>query len=81
MKLIPNDISVTEQFEIYNRFIEMVIQWDGRYPFDPKHINTKRLLKESGVKCYHVSNANRLAGFEIVDHKKYMVFVLKYARG
>ena len=79
MKLIPNDISVTEQFELYNRFIEMVIKWDGRYPFDPKHIDTVKLLSDSGIKCYHASYANRLAGFEVIDQQKYTIFLLKYS--
>lgn len=80
IKLIPNDITVSEQFEKYNYFMEMVRRWDSRFPWDPKKIDTARLLKESGVRCYLANYNSRLAGLEIIDTRAYIFFVLKWAR-
>lgn len=85
IKLIPNNLTVSEQFAKYNQFIEMVQRWDGRVPWDAvpwdaKRIDTDRLLKESGVRCYLANYNTRLAGLEIVDTRAYIFFVLKWAR-
>lgn len=75
MKLIPNNIDVTEQFVILNRFLDMVERWQ-KYAIE-NDIDATELLEASGVKCYKINK--RLAGFEIVDFEKYLMFVLKYS--
>jgi hypothetical protein len=76
-KLIPNNITVSEQFVILTNFMTIVSKWDkGQFP-----CNVDKLLEDSGVKCTHLGprRRHRLGGFEVVDEKKYLFFVLKWS--
>ena len=82
MRLIPNNIDVSEQFKIRYRFIEMVSRWydevnhENSYLEDIAFINTTLLLKESGIRCHYVTG--NLAGFFLEDEQQYIAFTLKY---
>ena len=75
-KLIPNNITVSEQFVILTNFMTMVSKWDrGQFP-----CSVAKLLEDSGVKCTHLGpHRHRLGGFEVIDEKKYLFFVLKWS--
>lgn len=81
MKLIPNDISVTQQFKILGEFLKLVEKWAGVEPYQlgPVYVDldVDQLLKDSGVKCQIMGN--RLTGFDIVDDKAYLLFLLKWS--
>ena len=76
VKLIPSDISISEQLERRNRFVAMVERWNRCSIYSGK-INVKQLLIDSGVRCYYVGE--NLAGFEILDEEDFMLFILKWA--
>jgi hypothetical protein len=83
MKLIPNNVDIMEQFRIRNEFMEMVDSWlIDKYPGEilSDDLLPGELLNASGVRCHLVkNNANRvLAGFEIVDKKRYAWWLLKW---
>lgn len=81
MKLIPNDITVEQQFKILGKFLRLVENWAGvpRYNIDQIcfEIDVDELLKDSGVKCQLLNN--RLVGFEIVNKQAYLMFMLRWS--
>ena len=76
-KLIPNDITVSEQHAHRDQFMSMVRRWSDSY----EKYDVDALLEDSGVKCYYVRAISMqcLAGFEVVDEQKYMWFKLKWS--
>ena len=77
MKLIPNDITVSEQHAIRDRFSNQVDKWEETQPArerNDKYLD--QLVNASGVKCQFLRG--RLIGFNIVDEKKYAWFLLKW---
>ena len=76
-KLIPNNITVTEQLRIRAQFFTMIGKW--RYSHLPVNIEFLQHLEEaSGVRC-HYARSGQLAGFKLVDEKTYTWFVLKWS--
>jgi hypothetical protein len=76
-KLIPNNITVSEQFRIRAQFVSMVGKW--RHSHLPVNIEFLQNLEEaSGVRC-HYASMGQLAGFKLVDEKAYAWFVLRWS--
>ena len=75
-KLISNDITVSEQMVVRDQFLKLVQNWQGHWQTTDIHL----LLLASGVKCQYVSKYTcNLSGFEVVDEKKYLFFVLEWS--
>ena len=78
-KLIPNDINILEQFRIRDHFEQMVDRWGGRNQITISYTyraNLKRLEEDSGVRCHYIGT--RLAGYELVNEKAYIMFILTW---
>jgi hypothetical protein len=86
VKLIPNDITVSEQYAIRDHFSKMVKRWEHTRPSSAYVYEfLDQLVTESGVQCqmigHHAGRINggaRLTGYDIVDEKKYAWFLLKW---
>jgi len=91
-RLIPNDISIYEQFRIREDFLKQVDTWSkqkrfsqyvGYTPDQYRYIDLNDLEQASGVRCfwrkYIGENQQMLAGFELVNIEAYTMFVLKYS--
>ena len=82
IKLIPNDINVSEQLRIRNQFVSIVGKWKQSLLVntDKKYLELELqcLEEDSGVRC-HYTNHGELAGFKIVDEKIYAWFVLRWS--
>ena len=83
--LIPNNITIFEQFQRRTQFMDMVDKWQHSLPgySQPvrgrnRRIKIEQLLKDSGVRC-HYTNQGILAGFKLVDEKAYVWFVLRWS--
>lgn len=81
-KLIPNNITVAEQFRIRNQFVSMVEKWKQSLltTTSKKYLELELqwLERDSGVRC-HYTNKGGLVGFKLVDEKAYMWFVLRWS--
>jgi len=81
-KLIPNNITVTEQFRIRTQFVGMVGKWKQSIltTTSKKYLELELqwLERDSGVRC-HYTNNGELVGFKLVDEKMYAWFVLRWA--
>lgn len=77
-KLIPNDITVTEQLALRQRFMRMVDKCKDSLPVNAGKVDLEWLLKDSGVQC-HQSFPDELLGFNIVDERAYVWFVLRWS--
>jgi hypothetical protein len=89
-RLIPNDISIYEQFRIRHDFLKQVDTWSKHKRFSQyvgytpeQYIDLDELEQVSGVRCfwrkYIGENQRMLAGFELVNIEAYTMFVLKYS--
>ena len=83
--IIPNNITIFEQFQRRDQFMDMVAKWQRSLPGYAlpvrgcnRKIKIEQLLKDSGVKC-HYANTGILAGFKLVDEKAYAWFVLRWS--
>jgi len=77
-KLIPNNITVTEQIAIHRQFFNMVGKWRrSQQPVLRKDEYLQCLEEDSGVRCQY-SSGGQLTGFEVIDEKTYTWFVLKW---
>lgn len=88
MKLIPNNISVSEQFAIRNKLTETINRWlSTRFRIDKNHYWSIQyneycldiLENECGIRC-HLHNGNNkgvLTGFVVTNQEKYLWFSLK----
>lgn len=84
MKLIPNNITVGEQFALKYKFIKMVENWADStrqsIPYD-----LEKLQEASGVKCKYVKSKFMekgyfdICGFDVVDREAYLIFLLKWS--
>lgn len=85
--LIPNDITVSEQFARYNKFHQQYKRW-----FNDRYASSSDLqkimctcsdtiiedfLSDTGIKCH--SWSGKPLSPVIDDEKKYTVFILKYS--
>ena len=88
VKLIPNTISVTEQFLKKKQLMDGIKRWtEYRYKKDTDtdywaFVHTDASLdtleKECGIRCGYIKGTNSLTKFEMVNEKKYLVFVLRW---
>ena len=82
IKLIPNDINVSEQLRIRNQFVSIVENWKKSLLANTSkkylELELQWLERDSGVRC-HYTNHGALTGFKIVDEKMYAWFVLRWA--
>lgn len=82
MKLIPNDITVSEQFALRSKIDSAINNWlhDESTPFN-SHSNKSvaELERVSGIRCTYLENLV-LGGYELVDEEKYSWFLLKWLR-
>jgi len=82
IKLIPNNINVSEQFRIRTQFVGMVRKWRQSLlaTTSKKYLELELqwLERDSGVRC-HYTNHGELAGFKLVDEKIYAWFVLRWS--
>jgi hypothetical protein len=86
MKLITNDMTVSQQFQVRYRIDHLCENWY-------RHVNdvsnwygivwSKPMLalleEHAGMRCSSVNNDQQLTGYELVDEKKYSWFVLQYS--
>lgn len=90
MRLIPNTITVTEQFALRHRIQSAISTW-AQAKFNPSNdpnwamVHTEsslqQLEKECGISCFIVNNSGGwqgqiLGGFRMTNEKKYMWFIL-----
>ncbi len=88
-RLIPNNVTVSEQFALYNKFHQQYQQWFGdRYASSSKlhtHLcvcsNTviDDFFADTGIKCQNNNWSGKPLSPVIEDYKKYTVFLLKYS--
>lgn len=83
MKLIPNGITVSEQFAIRNRILNaidkwVVYRWPGPWPYFHTDNSMKILEEECGIRMKVFPGRQDLYGFEMTDEKKYAWFALKF---
>ena len=80
VKLIPNDITVSEQFRIRKSIIDGIYKWSGKKNF--KDIDLKQLETETGIRCQLIVHDympnGMLINFECVDPKLYIWFTLRW---
>jgi hypothetical protein len=84
MRLIPNNITITEQLTIRKRIMEGIDKWAlWRWP---NHIgpvrhseNTLKILeKECGIQMHILPEGQTLYGFTMTNEKKYAWFLLRF---
>lgn len=80
MKIIPNDIKITEQLRLRDDILSKIYKWSGGKRF--RDIDLKQLEAETGVRCQliipdHMQNGT-LINFECVDTKLYTWFTLRW---
>lgn len=77
MKMIPNDIAVSQQCEIRFRFVNAINKW-CQANGGPGHwgIDLDQLREITGVRCYRFYD--NLSGFDIEDPQAYMWFMLSW---
>jgi hypothetical protein len=81
MKLIPNGITVTEQFALRSKLDSIIDKWlhDESTPFIiHSDKSVAELERVSGIRCTCLGN-NGICGYELVDEKKYAWFMLKWS--
>ena len=81
MKLIPNNITVSEQLAIRRDINSIIDNWlyDKSTPFTMhSDKSVAELERVSGIRCTRVGE-NSIAGYELVDEAKYTWFVLRWA--
>ena len=86
VKLIPNNITVTEQFAIKSRILSAIDRWvAGRYPeyaltgFSYTNELLRELEEDAGLRVSLIRVNGPFRGFELVDPVKYSYFLLKYS--
>jgi hypothetical protein len=80
MKLIPNNINVSEQLAIRRDIDRIIDNWllDESTPFIRHSDESVTELEQvSGIRCTCVGE-NSIGGYELVDEAKYMWFVLRW---
>jgi hypothetical protein len=77
MNLISKNTTVSEQFIQRNQFVNMVQKWSGP-DATYSRVDVDALLEASGVKCHYIGFGG-VAGFEVVNEKQYVMFVLRWA--
>lgn len=82
--IIPNTISVSEQFEVREKITGMISKWTIRNKYID--VDLVKLEQESGLRCHWIIHEygdgmsdKSLAGFYLVDSKIYAWFCLNYA--
>jgi hypothetical protein len=83
VKLIPNNITVSEQFALRYHYDQMATSWfletfTGPDGFGWNNERLAVLEEASGIRCYCIRDM-QMAGYELVDEKKFAWFTLKYA--
>ena len=81
MKLIPNDITVTEQFALRKKLDLMIDNWlyDKSSPFTMhSDKSVAELERVSGIRCTCLGETS-IGGYELVDEAKYTWFVLRWS--
>lgn len=84
--LIPNDITVSEQFKRMEDFNHQFQQWylekffmiPNLYGRDISVDVVEQFEADSGIRCNTNNYDNRLLSPTIVDERKYIFFTLKY---
>lgn len=82
--LIPNNVTVSEQFKLLGAFNQAVNNWHMdiyKKPVGQANGNevVKRLEEDYGIKCVIKNEyAFRVLSPKVVDEKKYMFFMLRY---
>jgi hypothetical protein len=81
MKLIPNGITVSEQFALRNHLNWVIGNWMVEETSYRNHSDKSvaELERVSGIRCTHVHD-NLIGGYELVDEEKYAWFLLKWSR-
>lgn len=76
--IIPNDITVSEQFKRQYQLLDSVKAWSGKT--DIKEVNLERLESECGIRCrLQVTNwSESLVEWKCVDEAKFSWFALKW---
>lgn len=77
--LIPNNITVPEQFAYKSKLTTMFLAWAGVNKL--KDLNLGALEQESGVRCFWRSrdfSTTEICGFELVDENKWAWFLLRW---
>jgi hypothetical protein len=87
--LIPNNITVSEQFARYDKFYQQYQQWfTDRYAYSSdlqKIMCTcsdpiiEDFLSDTGIKCQNTGWSGKPLSPVIEDEQKYMIFILKYS--
>lgn len=86
MRLIPNNISIFEQFIIRDKIDKGITKWarekylndaerSSKFVFTTSSLET--LEQECGIKCVLLTNG-AIGGFEMTNEKTYAWFTLKY---
>jgi len=75
-KLIPNNITVTEQIKLRDDIISAICKWSGQRQLEK--IDLTKLEIESGIRCWYLVSAKTFVDLECVDEKLYMWFMLKW---
>jgi hypothetical protein len=82
MKLIPNGITVSEQFALRGKIDRVIDNWlmDESTPFI-LHSNESvaELERVSGIRCTYLGH-RVIGGYELVDEEKYAWFLLKWSK-
>lgn len=80
MKIIPNDITVTEQLRLRKNILSKIYKWSGEKKF--KDIDLKQLEVETGLRCQLIvpehTKDGTLINLECVDPKLYTWFLLSW---
>jgi hypothetical protein len=73
--IIPNDITISEQYFIRKQFINQIYLCFGIWA-DRDKVDVKELLERSGVYCFYVGE--KLSGFYIMNPDKYTWWLLEW---
>jgi hypothetical protein len=76
MKLISNDITVTEQFAIRAAFNRAAARWNKDSYLHGADMDALRV--ESGVRCTYIK-CRGLVGFDLEDPVQYTCFLLRWS--
>lgn len=77
-RLIPNTITVSEQFEIRDKITKALLRWSGDRTI--KNLSVERIAKECGIhvvlRCQNKIAV--LSGFYVIDERVYLWWSLTY---